>query len=146
MGPFDRVVTSVHPRAFETAIAMGFAVDERWAEIGSMPDEVDAQIDWRAGCAAFQTAMRGGGAVSRYCADQGRLLRALASTLPDGGRALVVSHGGIVEAQTVGSVPDYDYSFWGVSCGYCEGVRLRFGDGQFTSAELVRVAGSELPQ
>ena len=29
IGPFDRVVTSTLPRAFETAIAMGFAVDEQ---------------------------------------------------------------------------------------------------------------------
>lgn len=29
MGSFDRVVTSTLARAFETAIAMGFAVDER---------------------------------------------------------------------------------------------------------------------
>ena len=28
LGPFDRVVTSTLPRAFETALAMGFAVDE----------------------------------------------------------------------------------------------------------------------
>ncbi len=29
IGPFARVVTSTVPRAFETAIAMGFAVDEQ---------------------------------------------------------------------------------------------------------------------
>ena len=29
LGPFDRVITSTLPRAFETAIAMGFAVDEQ---------------------------------------------------------------------------------------------------------------------
>ena len=29
LGKFDRVVTSTLPRAFETAIAMGYAVDEQ---------------------------------------------------------------------------------------------------------------------
>ncbi|MDQ2741632.1 MAG: hypothetical protein M3Z66_04960, partial [Chloroflexota bacterium] len=29
MGPFDRVITSTVARAYETAIAMGFAVDQQ---------------------------------------------------------------------------------------------------------------------
>ncbi len=43
LGPFDRVVTSSVSRAFETALAMGFALDEQ-AEMGSvMADSVGSQ-------------------------------------------------------------------------------------------------------
>jgi len=38
LGPFDKVITSTLPRAFETAIAMGFAVDEQLELLGSTGD------------------------------------------------------------------------------------------------------------
>ncbi|MBZ0278386.1 MAG: hypothetical protein K8I60_19725, partial [Anaerolineae bacterium] len=38
IGPFDRVITSTIPRAYETAIAMGFAVDEQLDELGTMDE------------------------------------------------------------------------------------------------------------
>jgi hypothetical protein len=48
MGPFAYVVTSVSPRAIETAIAMGFAVDDT-IELpsGYVPGEVDHHDQWR---------------------------------------------------------------------------------------------------
>jgi broad specificity phosphatase PhoE len=48
VGPFDRVVTSTLPRAFETAIAMGFAVDEQIALLAGMGADVTARAcAWR---------------------------------------------------------------------------------------------------
>ena len=144
MGRFDRVLTSDVPRAFETAIAMGFAVDEQVAAFGSLGDDVDREVEgqggWQGGCASFQRAARLGGATARYVRELARRLRQLVETLPDGGRGLVVSHGGIVEAQAVGCLPDWDWSGWTQSAGYCEGVRLRFDGGQVVSAEPLRVA------
>src|SRR5437868_14135501 len=56
LGPFDRVVSSPLARCVETAVAMGFAVDEdRPALAGddvrgeSFPEMDD--VDWDAGCA-----------------------------------------------------------------------------------------------
>jgi len=49
MGKFDRVVASIVPRAFETAIAMGYAVDEQIEPLGMMSDAVTAAIQWNAG-------------------------------------------------------------------------------------------------
>jgi len=139
MGRFDRVVTSTVPRAFETAIAMGYAVDEQREEFGLVPDQVGREVDWQRGCAEFQRAARRGGATARYVSEQGRLLRQLVELLPEGGRALVISHGGIVEAGAVGCLPDFDFSSWSKSAGYCEGVRLRFDGGRFVDAGLLRV-------
>jgi broad specificity phosphatase PhoE len=139
MGRFDRVVTSTIPRAFETAIAMGFAVDEQREELGLMPDEVAREIDWQGGCAALQHAARAGGVTARYVAEQGRVLREIAQALPVGGRALVISHGGIVEAGAVGCLPDYDFSAWTESASYCEGIRLRFDGHRFIDAAPLRL-------
>jgi hypothetical protein len=77
-----------------------------------------------------------------YARELAELLRAIASRLPEGGRALVVSHGGIVDASAVGCRPDDDFAGWGPSCGYCEGVRLSFEGDRCVAAELLRVPGS----
>ena len=48
LGPFARVVTSTSPRAIETALAMGFAVDDT-VELpsGDVPGEVEHHDQWR---------------------------------------------------------------------------------------------------
>jgi hypothetical protein len=48
LGPFARVVTSASPRAVETAVAMGFAVDDTVEPpSGYVPGEVDHHEQWR---------------------------------------------------------------------------------------------------
>src|SRR5947209_16043999 len=66
LGPFQRVITSTLPRAFETALAMGFAVDEQHDLLGGMPGDVDEEIAWDAGFALLAQAVHRGGAVSLY--------------------------------------------------------------------------------
>ena len=46
LGPFDHVVTSTLPRAFETAIAMGFAVDEQNELMSTYGHEVEKEAPW----------------------------------------------------------------------------------------------------
>ena len=139
MGAFDRVVTSTVPRAFETAIAMGFAVDEQLAALNTMGAAVDKEIDWRQGCAAFARVVRQGGATAVYAGRQAALWRQIVLSVPDGGRALVITHGGIVEAGTVGCLPEADYTAWGLSCDYCEGVELCLDGEHWVSARLLRI-------
>ena len=147
MGRFDRVVTSLVPRAYETAVAMGYAVDEQMEALSSTPDGLigeDAEVDLYQGWVAMQRAARAGGIAERYVRLQSQLMRAVAAALPDGGRALVISHGGIVEASAVGCRPDDDFAVWGRACGYCEGVRLSFDGDRCAGAEPLRVPGSTL--
>ena len=144
MGRFGRVLTSRVPRAYETAIAMGYAVDEQLEALSATPDGLGAEVDWRAGCAVFARAARADGVTARYARQLGDVMRSIAAALPEGGRALVVSHGGIVEASAVGCRPDDDFAGWGPSCGYCEGIRLSFEGDRCVAVELMRVPGSVL--
>jgi len=139
IGPFDRVVTSTIPRAFETAIAMGFAVDEQCEQLSTMGDDVDAEIQRPASFAQVAQAIRQGGAAARFAQEQVELWRSLLVALPEGGRVLVVTHGGLVKAGAVACLPDADHSRWGPVCDYCEGVRLYFDGQQFTTAEILRM-------
>jgi broad specificity phosphatase PhoE len=96
MGRFDLVVTSKLPRAFETAIAMGYAID-RQEELLWGDGDIAEEADWTLGCVEFARAFRQGKRVAKACRAQAELVRAIAMSLPADGRALLVSHGGIIE-------------------------------------------------
>jgi broad specificity phosphatase PhoE len=138
-GPFDRVVTSTVSRAFETALAMGFAVDEQLDALAQMGDAVDTELQWPAPFGEISQALQRGGAAGQFGGRLARLLRAIARTLPEGGAALVISHGGIVEAAAIASLPEADHAAWGAHCDYCEGVRLRYEGDRCVAAEVLRV-------
>ncbi len=145
IGPFARVITSTVPRAFETAIAMGFAVDEQIEALSEMSKDVDTAIAWPASFATIAQAIRTSEAAGKFARAQARLLRSIAKMLPDGTAALVISHGGIVEAAAIGCLPEADHATWGPHCDCCEGVRLAFDGEQFTGAEILRVSRAADP-
>ena len=139
LGPFKRVVTSTLPRAFETAIAMGFAVDEQVEQLAMMGDEVAAVVQWNAGFAAWARASAANAVVAMYARNMADAWRSIVRAVPENGAALIVSHGGIVEGGTIGCLPpDVPVSF-GSFCNYCEGVRLSFDGHAFVNAQVLRV-------
>jgi broad specificity phosphatase PhoE len=140
MGSFDQVITSSLPRAFETAIAMGFAVDEQNPEFSFIPDDAMAEVNWEEGFPAWSRALRLNGLAGHYVRKQGRLLREIVAALPGGGAALVVSHGGILEAGAVGCAPEGDHDAWGTHCDYCEGICLTFEAGVVIDAKVLRLS------
>lgn len=141
-GPFDRVVTSTVLRAYETALAMGFAVDEERPEFRSLGEGVEDEVAWNAGFAAFAQALQSGGAVARFARTQAQIWHSIAAALPEGGRALLITHGGIVEAGSVACLPHADHRTWGAACECCEGVRLYFDGQAFIQAETLRLGGA----
>ena len=144
MPEYDRVYTSPVPRAFETAIAMGFAVDHQVKLLASMPS--DAEISFDAGFGGFSSLIRQhpDSAVANFARTLADFHLDVARSLPDAGHALIVSHGGFIEASAVGCLPDADHERWGPSCNYCEGIRLRFEEGAFEGGEILRVKGTVL--
>lgn len=146
LGPFDRVYTSTIPRAYETAIAMGFAVTAQIAALGEMGEAAnkafeaaDGVFRWDAGFAHFAELLRQGGPAADFMQEQSRLWRAFVEDLPDGGRVLVVTHGGFVEAGTVTGLQEQDAAHWGWAIDYCEGVRLTYGEQGFVQAVVQRM-------
>ncbi len=101
MGPFNLVITSKLPRAFETAIAMGFAVDDQIGILASMSDAVSDEFDWTRGFPAASAAVRRGSHAAGYAAKLAGRWHSIVADLPDGSRTLMISHGGIVEAGAI---------------------------------------------
>jgi broad specificity phosphatase PhoE len=138
VGKFDLVITSRLPRAFETAIAMGYAVDEQ-NDILNQGGVLDAEIPWNAGFAAFAQAFQENETVAKFARTQAIYWRAVAEALPEDGRALLITHGGFIEAGTVACLSAEKTKTLGDFCKYCEGVTLSYDAGEFTNIVVLRV-------
>jgi len=140
LGPFDRVVTSTLPRAFETAIAMGFAVDEQNELMSTYGSAVEREAPWPLSCAGYAEVINKGGAAAYYANQLAAAYTKLASYLADGRKALVINHGGVAEMGAVACLPDADHFAWGSNFEYCEGIRLIWQNGKFVDGEILRVS------
>lgn len=142
-GPFAVVATSVVPRARETALAMGFAVDHELVTLASDPEvyaESDASKWWLADhpFAALASVTKTDGAYHRYAHSLAARWRDLLTPLSSDDSALIIGHSGEIEAALVACFPDADHSLWGGTFASCEGARLTF-DGYFRTVEFLRL-------
>ena len=140
LGPFDRVITSTLPRAFETAIAMGFAVDEQNELMSTGGNDVWREAPWPLSCAGYAEVVRKGGAAGHYANQLSDVYTKLANYLANGRKALVINHGGVAEMGAVACLPNADHFRWGSHFEPCEGIRLFWEDGRFVDAEVLRVS------
>jgi broad specificity phosphatase PhoE len=141
LGPFTRVITSPIPRAFETAIAMGFAVDVVDDHLALVPEKVVARVAWDSTFGAWAAAAADGSKpVRTHLGAMRDWLAGVAGDLPDGGAALMVSHGGVIESIAVACIGD-GAATWGDPARYVEGVRLTFdrAAGRFIGGTVLRV-------
>ena len=137
-GPFSLVATSHIPRAIETAIAMGFEIDEINEFLAHVPVDVPDSSLWPSPFSTISQAVSSGGPAAKFASEMADTWRSIVERIPDSAKALIVTHGGLVEVGTVAAVPNYPHAELGDAIGYCEGVRLSF-DGRFTSCEILRV-------
>lgn len=140
LGPFQFVATSSLPRAFETAIAMGFAVDEQNGLMNTYGGAVEREAPWPLPFYHYSEIVRQDGAAARYAYQLMDYYTAILDRLDeDGSSALVVNHGGVVELGVVACLPDTDFLAWGDAVDYCEGARLIWDDGRFVRGEVLRI-------
>lgn len=140
VGPFDRVVTSTVPRAFETAIAMGFAVDEQNELMSTYGSAVEREAPWPLSLAGYAEVVHNGGAAAKYANQMAVVYSRLGNYLSEGRSALVINHGGVLELGAVACLPNADHALWGSHFEPCEGVRLFHDNGKFVDAEILRVS------
>lgn len=140
LGPFDRVVTSTMPRAFETAIAMGFAVDEQNELMSRYGNDVERDAPWPLSLAGYAEVVNRGGAAAKYANQLMAIYAGLANYLAYGRAVLVINHGGVAELGAVACLPAADHISWGSHFECCEGIRLFWEDEKFVNAEILRVS------
>ena len=139
-GPFEFVITSTLHRAYETAIAMGFAVNDQLDDLCPMGQAIEAEVgSFDVGFGAYGQAYHRKSAIASFMRNQADLWQMIASSVTDGGSALLITHGGIVEAGAVGCLPQAGHAAWGPVIDYCEGARLSFNGERFVGIEILRV-------
>jgi broad specificity phosphatase PhoE len=148
LGPIAYVVTSAAPRAIETAIAMGVAVDDTVdLPSGYVPGEVGFHEQWtwaKPWVRYAELLARGGGLATVAEAHRAAWIRAVAS-VAEGAAALMVSHGGAIEPTLVACLPSADHQHWGPLLGHCDGARLGFADGSIVDLRFRRVPTMPAP-
>jgi hypothetical protein len=105
IGPFDFVATSTLLRAFETAIAMGFAVTEQNDLMNTYGPIVEREAPWPMPFFHYSEIVRQDGEAARYAYQLMDYYIGI-NHIPDGGSALMINHGGVVELGTVACLPD----------------------------------------
>jgi hypothetical protein len=110
------VVTSASPRAIETAVAMGFAVDDTVEfSSGYVPGEVEHHDQWRwpRPYRTYAELLGRGLGLASVAEAHRRIWTAVVEAVPDGAAVLVIAHGGGIEPGLVACLPDADYDTWG---------------------------------
>jgi len=144
LAPFDRVFTSTVPRTLETAIALGFAVDEQLEALGDISPEVLAEIghhdrwSWPEPFVKFAELVKQGGPTAQLGQRQRQVWADALASAPKTGRVLIISHGRVIEAGLVAALPHGDFSAWGQPFSHCEGIRLSYANGEFSDLKFLR--------
>ncbi|MES2459595.1 MAG: histidine phosphatase family protein [Armatimonadota bacterium] len=144
LGRFDLVLTSQIPRTLETALAMGFAVDDQLAALGEIPaavwDEIGHQERWawKDPFAQFARFAAAGGPTAEMGKRQKAIWQTALESVPDDGCVLIVSHGRVIESGLVTCLPSGDFAAWGGPFHHGEGFQLTYDDGAFSSPQLRR--------
>jgi broad specificity phosphatase PhoE len=140
LGPFDKVITSTLPRAFETAIAMGFAVDEQLELLGNTGDDVQDEVPWPQTFEVYAKAFKRGDAVTKYGRKLARLYGEVADFLADSRSALIINHGGVAEIGALACFVGTGVEVQGEALEPCEGIRLYYDDKKVVRAEILRIS------
>lgn len=143
-GPVGFVLVGPLPRHLETAIAMGYAVDDvaEWPS-GYVPGVIEHHDQWRwpVPFERYAGLIRTNSALAKVTDEHRRLWIKAIAAVPDGGTALVISSGGAIEPTLVACLPAADFASWGEPFSHCDGARLTYADGRFVNIALARIAG-----
>jgi broad specificity phosphatase PhoE len=140
IGPVIYVAASQAPRTVETAIAMGYAVDDILPMGSGYVGRVahHDQWSWPDPFLRYQQLLDDDAALAEAADRELKLWRMVLDRVSEHGKALIVSHGGIIEPTLVAAVPGGDYPNWGQPFSHLDGVRLAFDDGQFLVIDFDR--------
>jgi broad specificity phosphatase PhoE len=148
--PFHRVYVSPLPRTMETALAMGFAVDDVMDfSCGYISGEFEHhdQWEWDQPYVRFAKMLHSETKLAGLAARDMLLWKKLLLAVPAGQRILIVSHGGSIEPTLVACLPNAEHREWGGPFSHCDGVFLTFAssgptgaDGHFVNAEFQRAS------
>lgn len=141
LSPMDRVIVAGERRHLETAVALGFAVDEQVSlPSGYVPGEVDHhdQWSWEKPFVRYAELLSRGPGLVNVAREHLRCWQDVLERIPDGAAGLVISSGGTIEPVLVAALPDADHADWGGPFHHLEGARLTWDGSWFVDVRFVR--------
>lgn len=142
MGPFARVLASPSAWTYETAIAMGFAVNDQYAPVPFADaewEELDRLMPPGTSFAVRSETMQRIDLAQRFADALRTQWTDCAAAVPQDGFCLVVTHSGYIDNSAVACLPGEQHDLWGKNFSHCEGIRLAFDAGRFVSGKIIRV-------
>lgn len=127
LGEFDHVVASTSPRTMETAIAMGFAVDDLMempspTETGEV--EFHSWREWNDPYTTLRSMSLESRAIAAFLDKQAKRALDVVDRLGKRDRVLMVGHGGWIEAVVASLVEPDQLARVGGSFWHLDGIRL----------------------
>jgi broad specificity phosphatase PhoE len=138
---FDYVAVGDQPRHMETALALGFAVDEQVSWPSGYVDREVAHHDqwsWPQPFLRYAELVRPGSGLAAMTEAHLGHWRRLLDVVPDGGASLIVSSGGSIEPVLVAALPDGDQATWGGAFHQLEGAQLEWDGDVFVALRILR--------
>jgi broad specificity phosphatase PhoE len=145
LGRFASVVASASPRAIETALAMGYAVDDTvYLPSGYLPGQIahHDQWHWPQPYRRYAELLAPSPGLAAVADTHRAIWTRLVAAVPDGAAVLVICHGGGIEPALVSCLPHAGHGSWGPPFGHCDGARLCFDRGRFVGIDFHRVMTS----
>jgi hypothetical protein len=136
---FDLVVTSELSWAYETTIAMGYLVDKRINSPAYEKEEADEDVCPTDSLADYANLIKTSSGIAKWANAQADYYLSIIEVLPEEDMALIISHGGTIDAAAVACYPHADHRSWGPTFGCCEGYKLTFENDKFMNIELRRI-------
>jgi broad specificity phosphatase PhoE len=143
-GRFDLVQVRPIPRTMETAIAMGFAVDDVVEALGPEDQDLYQEIGhlerwgWPTPLAEFARLIDLGNQTTTLSQLVHDHFRSMLAQIPEDGRALAISHGRVIECGVLPFSASDTYADWGEPFRHGEGVRVVEHEAGNFAVELLR--------
>jgi broad specificity phosphatase PhoE len=137
---FDLVVTSELRWAIETAVVMGYSIDTKINAKEYKKDQDDEEISQNASPADYAELIKTSSGIAGWAQAQLEYYLLIINKLQEGGKALIISHGGAIDAAAVACFPNANHKEWGPAFGHCEGYYLSFENEMFTNIEIHRIS------
>jgi broad specificity phosphatase PhoE len=137
---FDLVVTSELSWTVATAVAMGFSIDVKLNAQAYEKEEGDEEVRRYASPVDYARLIKTSSGIARWAQAQSEYYLSIIKMLHNGGKALIISHGGAIDAAAVACLPNANHEKWGLSFGHCEGYCLSFENGLFVDIKILRIS------
>lgn len=144
---YDLLISSPKQRAIETLQALGYVhheLDQAFTAINPW-EPYDAQIERIAkekGCIPLEACFFVPEAKAHLRREGEKLLEAVcrvARRLPEDGRALIISHGGMLEPAALLGCKEFDLKEIGGEISFCEGVEFQFDGERLAGVRIIRL-------